>query len=107
MGRAEGVIDVNFAERRERGRKFRIVLRLCPVEAQVLEQKHAAGGQLGGLGPRFGPDAIAREIDLAPQRLGQTPPQIREVGLERLSVYRRLDHATLKRPAWREVPGSV
>ena len=41
--RAEGVVDVDVGERRELPREAAVVLLLFGVEAQVLEQHHAAG----------------------------------------------------------------
>ena len=60
VGSAEGVVDVDIGELRERGRELRVVGRLARVEAQVLEQQHVAVAQLadGLLGDR--PDAVGR-----------------------------------------------
>ena len=71
VGGAEGVVDVDIGELRERGRELRVVGRLARVEAQVLEQQHVAVAQLadGLLGDR--PDAVGRPRHGPAEQVGQ------------------------------------
>ncbi len=62
--RAERVVHVDVAERRQFLRERRVVLLFLGMEAQVLEQQHLAGRRLHGF--HFGADAIGRHLDRRP-----------------------------------------
>ncbi len=71
VGGREGVVDVHIAELGQLGGEGGVVLLLAGVEAQVLQQQHAAVGQLGyGLGRRIA-DAVGSEGHRRAQHLGQ------------------------------------
>ncbi len=72
---AEGVVDVEVAERGDLRGEGGVALLLLGVEAEVLEEDDFAGLQRGaGLGDRRA-DAVGQEADRLAQQLGEPLPR--------------------------------
>ena len=63
MCAAEGIVDIDIAELRQRLRERRIVLLFLTMEANVLEQSHSSVAQVGADFFCWFADAITRESD--------------------------------------------
>ena len=68
---AEGVVGVGVARRRQRGRERGVVGLFAGVEAEVLEQHHAAATGLGERGGHRLADRVGREDDRAAEQFRQ------------------------------------
>ena len=71
MRRAEGVVDVYFAELGELLAEFGIVFLLALVEAEVLQHEHLTILKGRGLGWASGADGVGSERNRAAEQLGE------------------------------------